>query len=241
MTLRVHDEDIVDIVSVGECHDYITVAIATAYGQSISPWAFFVVVQVQLTVVIEGRYRVLVTIHSFVLFESRCAKCYVGNSTTPRSGLCCDGSNGSCPNSCDILIAFRQNNLGGTNQFYLEGTLGQDFKANEVQRYNETGKIGFQSFAPVNPLQYGIETLDQVRREDLLALSPGHSQLFNAVATSFSRATLKSWEWPQAGDLQLQGSCNNMQTFTIIRLENSCMYQFMMKMFMMKMLMIQMT
>ena len=125
-----------------------------------SPWAFLLsCMQVQLTVVIEGRYRVLVTIHSFVLLESRCAKCYVGNNSTPQSGLCCDGSNESCPNSCDIMIAFRQNNGGEIDQFYSEGFLGYNFKPNEVQRYNKTGAIGLERFALVNPLQYGIKTL----------------------------------------------------------------------------------
>ena len=169
-----------------------------SYSYSLRPVYFHcgyfvvVVVQVQLTVVIEGRYRVLVTIHSFVLFESRCAKCYVGSNTAPQRGLCCDGSNGeSCPNSCDIMIAFRQNNAGSTNQFYSEGILGHDFKPNDVQWYNKTGETGFHRFAPVNPLQYGIET--QVRRNNL----------------------------------QCQSSCNNMQTFTIIRLENNWLYQFM--------------
>ena len=105
-------------MSIGECFITVAIILATAYRLHSS---------VQLTVVTEGHYRVLVTIHSFVLLESRCAECYVQNSTTPQSGLCCDGSNESCPNSCDIRLIFREverSNAGGTNQFHSEGNLG---------------------------------------------------------------------------------------------------------------------
>ena len=105
----------------------------------------------------------LVTIHSFVLLESRCAECYDDkNDTTPESGLCCDGDDAeSCPSSCDILIVFNQPELDipRANRFHSEGILGHNFNANVVQQYNETGLVGIPSFGLINPLNYTTEKL----------------------------------------------------------------------------------
>lgn len=63
----IHDADTVAIASIGECFR-LALTIATAadgLSGTINLHPGFIT-QVQLTVVIEGRYRVLVTIHSFV-------------------------------------------------------------------------------------------------------------------------------------------------------------------------------
>ena len=117
----------------------------------------------QLSVVVEGQYRVLVTIHSFELLESRCAECYDDqNDTTLQRGLCCDGDNAElCPNSCDILIAFNQSQLDTgqfrANHFYAEGILGFNFNASVVQQYNKTSLVGIPTFGLINPLNFTTE------------------------------------------------------------------------------------
>ena len=116
----------------------------------------------QLSAVVEGRYRVLVTIHSFVLLESRCAECYDDeNDTTLQRNLCCNGDDAQwCPSSCDILIVFEQPELDTerrANRFYIEGILGYNFDANVVQQYNKTGQVGMPSFGLINPLNFTTE------------------------------------------------------------------------------------
>ena len=57
---------------------------------------------------VEGDYEVLVTVHSLVLLESRCAECYGMAGEPIQRDSCCDGGNimTSCPASCDILLRF---------------------------------------------------------------------------------------------------------------------------------------
>ena len=122
----------------------------------------------------------LVTVHSLVLLESRCAECYINDSTTPQRGLCCDGENSeSCPSRCDVYLNFCQlesfqeldNNFAeppelpnstlplllGTNCSQLDlivgGWLGIDFNTNQVYQYNVTGPIGVAGLLR-NPVTY---------------------------------------------------------------------------------------
>ena len=74
---------------------------------------------------IEGDYQVLVSVHSLVLLESRCAECYGEGGGSIRWNFCCDfnTSSTSCPNSCDILLRFCQ--LSDLSLFNLaDGPLG---------------------------------------------------------------------------------------------------------------------
>ena len=49
----------------------------------------------------------LVTLHSFVLLESRCAECHKAGDPIILRDSCCDGNNASSrPDSCDILLRF---------------------------------------------------------------------------------------------------------------------------------------
>ena len=73
----------------------------------------------------EGDYRVLVSVHSLVLLESRCAECYDAGGGSVQRNSCCDEVNNitSCPNSCDILLRFCE--LSDLSQFNLaDGLLG---------------------------------------------------------------------------------------------------------------------
>ena len=71
----------------------------------------------------EGDYQVLVTVHSLVLLESRCAECYKAVDPFLRDS-CCDGNNtSSCPDSCDVLLRFCQLELGDLPQFPLADRL----------------------------------------------------------------------------------------------------------------------
>ena len=70
----------------------------------------------------EGNYQVLVTVHSFVLLESRCAECYKAGDPISVRDSCCDGNNASsCPDSCDILLRFCE--LGDLSQSSLADRL----------------------------------------------------------------------------------------------------------------------
>ena len=71
---------------------------------------------------IEGHYQVLVTVHSLLLLESRCAECYKDDDPIILRDSCCDGNNASsCPDSCDILLKFCE--LGDLPQFPLADRL----------------------------------------------------------------------------------------------------------------------
>ena len=100
----------------------------------------------------------LVTLHSLVLLESRCAECYADDSATFQRGLCCDGDNmESCPSSCDVFLKFFQ--LEGFHELPqstvgTEGFLGFNFNTTEVYQYSETGPIGFPGFELINPMTY---------------------------------------------------------------------------------------
>ena len=108
----------------------------------------------------EGDYQVIVTAHSLVLLESRCAECY-GNSGggSIQRDSCCDGGNSTfCPDTCDILLRFCQ--LGKLSQFplankllgtgcvqtplssHFEKLLGNNFIAGEIYQLNEVGSLG---------------------------------------------------------------------------------------------------
>ena len=68
----------------------------------------------------------LVSVHSLVLLESRCAECYDAGGGSVQRNSCCDGNetnSEACPNSCDITLRFCQ--LGDLSQFNLaNGLLG---------------------------------------------------------------------------------------------------------------------
>ena len=71
---------------------------------------------------IEGDYLVLVTVHSLVLLESRCAECYDASGSSVQRNSCCDGVNtSSCPSSCDIILRFCE--LSDLSQFNLADRL----------------------------------------------------------------------------------------------------------------------
>ena len=60
----------------------------------------------------------LVSVHSLILLESRCAECYDAGGGSVQRNSCCDGINtSSCPNSCDIVLRFCE--LGDLSQFGL--------------------------------------------------------------------------------------------------------------------------
>ena len=63
----------------------------------------------------------LVSVHSLILLESRCAECYdAGGGEVQRN--CCDENNtNSCPDSCDIILRFCE--LGDLSQFNLADRL----------------------------------------------------------------------------------------------------------------------
>ena len=65
----------------------------------------------------------LVSVHSLVFLESRCAECYVVGGGSVQRNSCCDGVNStSCPNSCDIILRFCQLS-SDLLQFNLAGRL----------------------------------------------------------------------------------------------------------------------
>ena len=64
----------------------------------------------------------LLTVHSLVLLESRCAECYVVGGDSVQRNSCCDGVNSSsCPSSCDIILRFCE--LSDLSQFNLADRL----------------------------------------------------------------------------------------------------------------------
>ena len=72
---------------------------------------------------VEGDYQVLITVHSLLLLESRCAECYGETGVTIKRNDCCDeNEEDSCPErDCDILLRFCQ--LGDLSQFNLADRL----------------------------------------------------------------------------------------------------------------------
>ena len=117
----------------------------------------------------------LVTLHSLVLLESRCAECYADDSATFQRGLCCDGDNmESCPGSCDVYLRFCQlerfRELGevfepaeelGTKCSRLtpvvEGWIGINYNTSEVYQYCDIGPIGLDlSDSLSNPVIYAV-------------------------------------------------------------------------------------
>ena len=122
---------------------------------------------------VEGNYQVLVTIHSLVLLESRCAECYkFGNPV--QHGLCCEEANintSSCPNTCDILLRFCQLNditqfnftdaLVGSRECWqpspfrhADDLLGFDFEAGVIYCFEEVGLIRGLFRLLSNPVTY---------------------------------------------------------------------------------------
>ncbi len=116
----------------------------------------------------EGNYEVLVTLHSLVLLESRCAECFKLMAPIQRNS-CCDRDNeSSCPDSCDILLRFCQlsdlqfttpvDRLLGTQCAQLlsrgDSLLGYNFKSGEIYQFNETGSLGGTFSTLSNPVTY---------------------------------------------------------------------------------------
>ena len=133
----------------------------------------------------EGDYQVLVTVHSLVLLESRCAECYgeVGESVQRNS--CCDGGNtSSCPASCDVILRFCQ--LSDLRKFDLddmllntqcaqspqfshaEDWLGNNFKTGDIYQFDEMGSLGGLLGLLSNPVTYS-ETGKWVNSVDLIS------------------------------------------------------------------------
>ncbi len=120
---------------------------------------------------IEGDYQVLVTVHSLVLLESKCAECYDEPGTIRRNS-CCDGDydESSCPDSCDILLRFCQlielPQFNFTNTFlstqcgqstmfnHVTDMFGFNFKAGEIHRFDEVGLLGGSFMTLRNPVTY---------------------------------------------------------------------------------------
>ena len=101
----------------------------------------------------------LVSIHSLVLLESRCAECYDVGGGSVRRNSCCDGINtNSCPSSCDITLRFCQ--LGDLSQFDLaDGLLGSKCLETPLSSHFEDF-LGFDLTAG--------ETYSNTNRESLL-------------------------------------------------------------------------
>lgn len=132
--------------------------------------------QAQLLRGVEGAvdHQVLVTVHSLLLRESRCAECY--NSPNPiLRDKCCDGNSNSssCPDSCDLLLRFCQltdlqelpdlpadaligSQCGGQSTLlsHAEGLFENNFKAGVTRHFNETGPFGRALGALHNPVTY---------------------------------------------------------------------------------------
>ena len=107
---------------------------------------------------IEGDYQVLVTVHSLVLLESRCAECYgkVGDPILRDS--CCDDTD-SCTDSCDILLRFCE--LGDLPQSPLADRLvsvGTRCVQNPLTNYLED-RLGFDLKAGVTYPDFDEESL----------------------------------------------------------------------------------
>ena len=123
---------------------------------------------------LEGDYEVLVTIHSLVLRESRCAECYGGAGEAIKRNHCCDEDNkSSCPDSCDILLRFcqlddlPQFNIADTSFKALGTQCGQsmllsrvedvfanNFRTGETYRFDEVGLLGGMFMVLRNPVAY---------------------------------------------------------------------------------------
>ena len=114
-----------------------------------------------------------VTVHSFLLVESRCALCYGPDSDSDGARSCCDqlGSEESCPTSCDIKLSFCQIVEGlsrdeseeesvhpsmsaGCLNVYSEGFLGYNIPANQMRTYSDSSVFGDSSSGLVNPVTY---------------------------------------------------------------------------------------
>ena len=125
----------------------------------------------------EGDYQVLVSVHSLVLLESRCAECYGKAGESIQRDSCCDGINrtaGPCPATCDVLLRFCQLGdllqLNLINRTLVQGTrcvhtplssyfddwIGNDLKAGEsYPEYDEGGSIRETIFE--TPVTYQTE------------------------------------------------------------------------------------
>ena len=125
----------------------------------------------------EGDYQLLVTVHSLVLLESRCAECYGKAGDPIQRDSCCDGGNrtsGSCPASCDVLLRFcplgdllqpgihdLTNGLLGTKcaqtplMSHIQNWLGNNLKAGETYPdYDEGGLLEGTVTIFVTPVEY---------------------------------------------------------------------------------------
>ena len=135
---------------------------------------------------IEGDYQVLVSVHSLVLLESRCAECYGEGGGSIQRDSCCDGNNtSSCPDSCDILLRFchlgdvSQSNLTNRSVFgtncaqnslsnYFEDFLGYNLKAGETYPDYDAGSsdlqggIVFRTSVAYNGTGQWVSLLDSV-------------------------------------------------------------------------------
>ena len=133
---------------------------------------------------VHGDYQVLVSVHTLVLLESRCAECYGGGGGSIQWDYCCDGSNtDSCPDSCDIQLRFCD--LGDLSQFnvadrsvfgtncvqnslsdYFDDLLGFDLKAGEIYPdYDERslqGGIVFTTSVAYNGTGQWVSLLDSI-------------------------------------------------------------------------------
>ena len=116
----------------------------------------------------------LVTVHSLVLRDSRCAECYGEAGDPIKRNHCCDGDNeNSCPDSCDILLRFCE--LDDLPQFNIADTLFQalgtqcgqsmllshvedvfasNFRTGETYRFDEVGLLGGMFMVIHNPVTY---------------------------------------------------------------------------------------
>ena len=115
----------------------------------------------------------LVTVHSFLLLDSRCAECYGKAGEAIQRNSCCDGNNtSSCPASCDILLGFCRlsdllqfnlttgNRLSGVectqtrSSSYAADLLGNDLEPYETHQFSETGSLGGLHRSLSNPVTY---------------------------------------------------------------------------------------
>ena len=117
----------------------------------------------------------LVTVHSLVLLESRCAECYGQAGESIQRNSCCDADNdnssSSCPAAdCDVLLRFCQ--LSDLQQFslddrflgtqcaqsplssHVEDLIGFNFKAGNTHHFDEVGLLGGMFGTLSNPVTY---------------------------------------------------------------------------------------
>ena len=111
-----------------------------------------------------------VTVHSFLLLDSRCALCYGSDSTTPQQTMsCCDTPRTSCEvQDCDIKLSFCT--ISGLSfdgeelstppgflqcvSAYSDGFLGYNVPSGQTVRYDGAGVFGDAGIGLVNPVTY---------------------------------------------------------------------------------------